>query len=46
MRKYSSKEKVSLIRNLFKGREDVFARYWEKGNKKGYMSAYQYAPYI
>ena len=46
MKQYSRKEKVNLIRNLFKGREDVFARYWEKGNKKGYMPAYQYDPYM
>ncbi len=46
MMQYSVKEKVNLIRNLFKGREDVFARYWQKGNKKGYMPAYQYDPYM
>jgi len=46
MKQYSAKEKVNLIRNLFKGREDVFARYWQKGNKKGYMPAYQYDPYM
>jgi hypothetical protein len=37
MRQYSAKEKVNLIRNLFKGREDDFALYWQKGNKKGYI---------
>jgi len=46
MLQYSAKEKVNLIRNIFRGREDVFARYWEKGNKKGYMPAYQYDPYM
>jgi len=36
---------IKLIRNLFKGREDVFAVRWEKGNKSGYMPAYSYDPY-
>ena len=32
------KEKISIFRNLFKGREDVFAKYWvsRKTGKKGY----------
>jgi len=32
------KEKISIFRNLFKGREDVFAKYWvsRKTRKKGY----------
>jgi len=32
------KEKISIFRNLFKGREDVFAKYWvsRKSGKKGY----------
>jgi len=30
---------------VFKGREDVFAVRWEKGNKGGYMPAYIYDPY-
>lgn len=46
MKHYSVKEKINLLRNLIKGREDVFARYWEKGKKKGYMPAYQYDPYM
>ena len=46
MNQYSAKEKINLIRNLFKGREDVFARYWQKGNKKGYMLAYKFDPYM
>lgn len=33
------------FRLLFQGREDVFAIRWEKGNKTGYMPAYQYDPY-
>ncbi len=36
---------VHLFRSLFKGREDVFAVRWEKGNKSGYMPAYFYDPY-
>lgn len=46
MSQYSKIEKVKLFRSLFKGREDVFAIYWEKGRKHGYMPAYQYDPYM
>ncbi|MFW6223119.1 MAG: TOTE conflict system archaeo-eukaryotic primase domain-containing protein, partial [Bacteroidota bacterium] len=42
----SLKVKIQLIRNLYKGREDVFATRWEKGNKSGYMPAYYYDPYM
>ncbi|MEO1011524.1 MAG: DEAD/DEAH box helicase family protein [Bacteroidota bacterium] len=38
-------EQVRLLRSLFKGRQDVFALRWEKGNKSGYMPAYFYDPY-
>ena len=38
-------EQIRLFRSLFKGREDVFATRWEKGNKSGYMPAYFYDPY-
>ena len=41
-----TKNKVNLIKTLFKGRDDVFARYWQKGNKSGYMPAYLYDPYM
>ena len=37
---------LSLYRSLFKGREDVFAKYWRSGNKSGYMPAYQFDPYL
>ena len=37
---------IGLYKSLFKGREDVFAIRWEKGNKSGYMPAYQYDPYM
>ena len=46
MNQYSANEKVNLFRTLFKGREDVFAIYWQKGKKKGYKPAYQYDPYM
>lgn len=36
---------IQLFKSLFKGREDVFAIRWEKGNKSGYMPAYFYDPY-
>jgi len=34
----NKKEKISIFRNLFKGREDVFAKYWvsRRTGKKGY----------
>lgn len=37
---------IQLFKSVFKGREDVFAIRWEKGNKSGYIPAYHYAPYI
>jgi len=37
---------IPLIKSTFKGREDVFAIRWEKGNKSGYMPAYFYEPYM
>jgi hypothetical protein len=37
---------IKLIKQFFKGREDVFAIRWEKGNKNGYMPAYDYDPYM
>jgi len=40
------KNQLSLYRSLFRGREDVFAIHWQKGNKSGYMPAYQYDPYM
>lgn len=36
---------IYLFCSLFKGREDVFAVRWEKGNKSGYMPAVFYDPY-
>ncbi|GAA3592569.1 DEAD/DEAH box helicase family protein [Flavivirga amylovorans] len=38
-------KEINLIKTLFKGREDVFAIHWQKGNKSGYMPAYHYDPY-
>jgi len=37
---------INTFRNLFHGREDVFAIRWQKGKKKGYMPAYSYDPYM
>ncbi len=37
---------IQLFKSVFKGREDAFAIRWEKGNKNGYMPAYQYDPYM
>ena len=36
----SNSENINLFRSLYKGRDDVFAVRWEKGNKSGYMPAY------
>ncbi len=41
----SNPKNINIFRSLFKGREDVFAVRWEKGNKSGYMPAYFYDPY-
>ncbi len=37
---------INLIKELFKGREDVFAIHWQKGTKSGYMPACHYDPYM
>jgi len=33
-------EKIHLFQSLFKGREDIYARRWEKDGQGGYMPAY------
>ena len=38
-------DNINTFRFLFKGREDVFAVRWEKGNKSGYMPAVFFNPY-
>ena len=43
--KSENNEHIQLFLSIFKGREDVFAIRWEKGNKSGYMPAYFYDPY-
>ncbi len=42
---FPDQSNVDIFKSLFKGREDVFAVRWEKGNKSGYMPAYFYDPY-
>lgn len=32
-------EKLTIFISLFKGREDIYATRWEKGNKNGYSPA-------
>ncbi len=39
------KSQIDLFKSVFKGRDDVFAVRWEKGNKSGYMPAYLYDVY-
>jgi superfamily II DNA or RNA helicase len=41
----SSNDNITIFQSLFRGREDVFAVRWEKGNKSGYMPACFYDPY-
>ena len=38
-------EKLNIFKSLFKGREDIYATRWEKGNKNGYSPAYTFDPY-
>jgi superfamily II DNA or RNA helicase len=46
MESISPQEKINLFKSVFKGRDDVFAVRWEKGDKSGYMPAYRYDPYL
>lgn len=39
-------ENILLLKNLFKGRADVFALRWEKNGKNGYTPAYFVDPYM
>ncbi|WP_245869841.1 DEAD/DEAH box helicase [Pedobacter ginsengisoli] len=46
MDNFSIIQNISLYKSLFKGREDVYAIHWSKGNKSGYMPAKLYDPYF
>lgn len=37
-----TEEQVNLYLSLFKGRSDVYARYWEKNGRSGYSPAYSF----
>lgn len=37
-----AQDKIEFYRSLFRGRDDIFARRWEKGNKSGYSPAYSF----
>ncbi len=39
-------EHIQLFKSVFKGRNDVFAIRWEKGNKSGYIPAHSFDPYF
>ena len=41
----NSTQILHFITTLFYSRQDVFAVHWQKGEKQGYMPAYQYDPY-
>jgi superfamily II DNA or RNA helicase len=43
---YSKSKQLQIFNSLFKGRSDVFAIRWEKGNKSGYSPAYHFDPYM
>ena len=37
--------KIDLYKTLFRGREDIFARRWEKSGKSTYFPSYDFDPY-
>ena len=39
-------QKLDIFKSLFKGRDEVFATYWEKDGKKGHAPKYSYDPYL
>jgi hypothetical protein len=41
-----SEDQINLFKSVFRGREDVFALHWKKGNKSGYMPAHHFDPYM
>jgi len=43
---FSIDAKIKLYQSLFRGREDIYAVHWTKGNKSGYMPARLYDPYF
>jgi len=36
-----SEEQIKIFRSLFRGRKDIYARRWVKGENSGYMPAYE-----
>ncbi len=40
-----SSDQINLYKSLFRGRDDVFAVRWEKGEKSGYVPACRFDPY-
>ncbi|TSA44028.1 DEAD/DEAH box helicase [bacterium] len=38
----ASNEQIALFASLFRGRSDVYARYWEKNGHSGYSPAYSF----
>ena len=37
-----SSKQIALFQSFFRGREDTYPKYWEKGGKSGYSPAYQF----
>lgn len=42
----SSVNNILLYKSLFRGREDIYAVHWAKGNKSGYIPAKVFDPYL
>jgi superfamily II DNA or RNA helicase len=41
----SSQTNISLFKSLFRGREDIFAKRWEKSGNSTYFPSYDFDPY-
>jgi len=39
---YINEQQLNLYLSLFRGREDIYARRWEKYGKSGYAPAYRF----
>lgn len=38
----TSTQQIQILMSLFRGRKDVYARYWEKDGRSGYSPAYEF----
>ena len=37
-----TENQITLFLSMFRGRQDVYARYWEKDNRSGWSPAYEF----